>query len=153
MSSQAQAQIPNQKIFQDLCRVTIEVPKAEDIVKAMKWILAKEKMERDLDLDSAVKITYFTLSQCSDTECYKTFDRFTVVDVRGAEVADDFKKVDERGWKHTIIVIPKRFGYAQVVLKHESEFSTHYHVIYRTGIIDSNVVNGWTEEIVYRKDP
>jgi hypothetical protein len=147
------SQTQTQSIFQDLCGVTLEVPSAEDIVKALKWILAKEKMERDLDLDSAIKITYFTLSQCSDTECYRTFDRFTIADVRGAEIADDFKKIDERRWEHTIIVIPKRFGYAQVVLKHESELGTHYHVIYTTGIIDPNVVNGWIERIVWHKDP
>jgi hypothetical protein len=136
------------QIFQDLCRVTLEVPSAEDIVKALKWILAKEKMERDLDLDSAIKITYFTLSQCSDTQCYRTFDRFTIVDVRGAEIADNFKKIDERGWKHVIVAIPKKFGYAQVVLRHENEYGVHYHVIYRSSVIEGTV-NGWKETIVY----
>jgi hypothetical protein len=141
-----------QSIFQDLCGVTLEVPKAEDIVKAIKWILAKEKMERDLDLDSAIKITYFSLSRCGDTQCYKTFDRFTIVNANGAEIADDFEKIDERRWGHTIIVIPKRFGYAQIVLKHESELSTHYHVIYRSSVI-GETVNGWKETIVWHKDP
>ena len=152
MSSQAQSKIPNQKIFQDLCGVKIEVATPEDIVRAMKWILAKEKMEKDLDLDASIKITYFTLSLCAETQCYKTFDSITIADVRNAEIADDFKKVDERRSEHSIIVIPRKFASAQIVLKHENEYGVHYHVIYTTGIIDPNVVNGWTETIVH-KDP
>jgi len=127
---------------------------AEDTVKAMKWILAKEKMEKDLDLDASVKITYFTLSLCGDTQCYKTFDRFDIVKVEYAEIVKFSKKVDERCWEHTIIAIPIKFADSSVVLKHENEYGTHYHIIYRTGVIDPNVVNGWKERIVYeRLDP
>jgi len=151
MSSQTQLK---QAIFRDLCWITIEVPKAEDIVKAMKWILTKEKMEKDLDLDASVKITYFTLSSCDDTQCYKTFDRISIVKVEYAEVVKWSRKVDERRWEHTIIVIPKKFSDTQIVLKHESEFSTHYHVIYTTSVIDATNVNGWKETIVFeRLDP
>ena len=121
---------------------------AEDTVKAMKWILAKEKMEKDLDLDASVKITYFTLSSCDDTQCYKTFDRISIK-VEYAEVVKWSRKVDGRRWEHTIIVIPKKFTDASIVLKHKNEFGEHYHYIYRTGVVDSSVINGWKERIIY----
>ena len=127
---------------------------AEDLIKALKWLLGKEKMEKDLDIDSAIKVTYFSLSSCDDTQCYKTYDFFEVMNVREAEVVKWSRKVDGRRWEHTIIVIPKKFTDASIVLKHKNEFGEHYHYIYRTGIIDTDVVNGWKETVVYeRLDP
>ena len=145
MLSQVQSQV-----FRDLCWVVIEIPKPEDLIKAMKWILAKEKMEKDLDIDSAIKITYTTLSLCGETQCYKTFDRFDIVNVREAEVVKFSKKIDERRWENTVIVIPKKFTDASIVLKHKNEFGEHYHYIYRTGVVDSSVINGWKEKIIYK---
>ena len=139
--------------YEDICRVTIEVPKSEDLIKALKWLLGREKVERDLDIDSAIKITYFSLALCADTQCYKTFDRFDIVKVEHAEIAKFSKKIDERRWENTVIVIPRKFANSSVVLKHESELSVHYHIIYRTGVVEG-AVNGWKETIVFeRLDP
>ena len=149
----SQTQIQTQTRAQDLCGVAIEVPKPEDIVKALKWILAKENIEKDLDLDASIKITYFTLSLCAETQCYKTFDSITIADVRNAEIVHDSKKIDERRSEHSIIVIPRKFASAQIVLKHESELSTHRHVIYRSSSTEGTV-NGWKESVVFeRLDP
>jgi hypothetical protein len=137
------------QIFQDICKVTIEMASAEDLIKALKWILTKERMEKDLDLDASIKITYFTLAQCNDTECYKSYDSFEVVNVREAEVVKWSRKVDERRWENIVVVIPKKFADSSIVLKHENEYGTHYHTIYRTGVVDPNVVNGWKERIIY----
>jgi len=128
------------------------VPKAEDIVNAMKWI-AKEKMKKDLDLDASIKITFYVISRCSDTQCYHSFDSFSIERVEGAEVVDWIRNIDERSWEKVVVVIPKKFVDAFIELRHENEYGVHYHAIYRTGIIDPNVVNGWIERIVYRKDP
>ena len=149
--SNIQTQTQSQ-VFRDLCWVVIEIPKPEDLIKALKWILTKERMEKDLDLDASVKITYFTLTQCGDTQCYKTFDRISIANVRNVEIAKFSKKVDERRWEHVIIAIPKKFADAQIVLKHESELSTHYHVIYTSSIIDATNVNGWKERIIFEND-
>jgi len=139
------------QFYRDLCWVAIEVPKPEDIVKALKWLLRKEKMEKDLDIDSAIKITYTTLSLCGETQCHRTFDRFDIVNVREAEVAMFSERIDERRREYTVVVIPKRFASAQIVLKHESELSTHYHVIYTSSTMPN--VNGWKETIVFEDDP
>jgi len=147
MLSQVQSQV-----FRDLCWVVIEIPKPEDLIKAMKWILAKEKMEKDLDIDSAIKITYTTLSLCGETQCYRTFDSFDIVKVEHAEIVMFSEKVDERRREYTVIVIPKKFANSSIVLRHESEFSVHYHVIYRTGVVD-NTINGWKETVIFEDDP
>jgi len=147
MLSQAQSQV-----FRDLCWVVIEVPKAEDIVKAMKWILTKERTEKDLDLDASVKITYISLTLCGETQCYRTFDSFEIVKVEHAEIAMFSERIDERRRKYTVIVIPRKFASPSIVLKHENEYGTHYHIIYRTGVVD-NTINGWKETIVFEDDP
>ena len=147
MLSQVQSQV-----FRDLCWVVIEMPKPEDIVKALKWLLRKEKVEKDLDIDSAIKITYITLSLCGETQCYRTFDSFEIVKVEHAEIAMFSEKVDERRREYTVIVIPKKFANSSIVLRHESEFSVHYHVIYRTGVVEG-AINGWKETIIFEDDP
>ena len=147
MLSQVQSQV-----FRDLCWVVIEMPKPEDIVKALKWLLRKEKVEKDLDVDSAIKITYTTLSLCGETQCHRTFDSFDIVKVEHAEIVMFSEKVDERRREYTVIVIPKKFANSSIVLRHESEFSVHYHVIYRTGVVD-NTINGWKETVIFEDDP
>jgi hypothetical protein len=127
------------------------MPSAEDIVKALKWLLTKEEMKRDLDIDSAIKITFYVISRCSDTQCYHSFDSFGVERVESAEVVDWIRNIDERSWEKVVVVIPKRFASAQIVLRHENEFSTHYHVIYRSAVVEG-AVNGWKETIVYRRE-
>jgi len=148
--SNTQTQTQSQ-VFRDLCWVTIEIASAEDIVKAMKWILTKERAEKDLDIDSAIKITYITLSLCGETQCYRTFDSFEIVKVEHAEIAMFSEKVDERRRKYTVIAIPKKFTDSKIVLKHENEYGTHYHVIYRTSVVD-NTINGWKETIIFEND-
>jgi hypothetical protein len=127
------------------------VPKAEDIVKAMKWILAKEKMERELDIDASIKITFYVISRCSDTQCYHSFDSFSIERVEGGVEVDWIRNIDERSWEKVVVVIPKKFADATIVLRHENEFSTHYHVIYRSAVVEGTV-NGWKEVIVPAKD-
>ena len=147
MLSQAQTQF-----YRDLCWVVIEIPKPEDLIRAMKWVLTKERAEKDLDIDGAIKVTYTTLLMCADTQCYRTYDFFEIVDVHEAEIAMFSEKIDERRREYTVIVIPKKFADSKIVLKHESELSVHYHIIYRTGIVDPNVVNGWKERIIFEND-
>jgi hypothetical protein len=137
--------------YEDLCRVTIEVPAPEDILKAMKWLLAKEEMERELDIDASIKITFYVISRCSDTQCYHSFDSFGVERVERAEAVGYVRNVDERSWEKVVVVIPKKFAGATVVLRHENELGTHYHVIYRSAAAEGTV-NGWKEVIVPAKD-
>jgi hypothetical protein len=140
-------------IFQDLCRVTIEVASAEEIVEALKWI--KDVELKELDFDSAIKVEYIKISRCDDFACYNIFDDFVVERVYGAEVVKFINRddIDMRTYRVKLVVIPKKFVDAFIELRHENEYGVHYHAIYRTGIIDPNVVNGWIERIVYRKDP
>jgi hypothetical protein len=129
------------------------MPSAEDIVKALKWLLAKEEMESDLDIDSAIKITFYVISRCSDTQCYHSFDSFSIERVESAEVVDWIRNIGERSWEKVVVVIPKKFVDAFIELRHENEFSTHYHVIYRSAVVEGTV-NGWKETIIYRRvDP
>jgi len=140
------------QFYQDHCWIVLEIPKPEDLIKALKWLLRKEKMEKDLDLDASVKITYTTLSSCDDTQCYKTFDRISIEKVEYAEVVKWSRKVDGRRWENTVIVIPKKFSDSKIVLKHENEYGTHYHVIYISAVVEG-AVNGWKETVIFEDDP
>ena len=144
-----------QNKIQDLCRVTIEVPSKEIIIEALKSVAKNVTKLDELDFDTAVKVEYTKISRCDDFACYNTFDDFDIVRVYGAVVAKfiDRDDIDKRAYRVKLIVIPKKFVDAFIELRHENEYGTHYHAIYRTGVIDPNVVNGWKERIVYREDP
>jgi hypothetical protein len=108
---------------------------------------------KELDFDFAIKIEYTKISRCDDFACYNTFDDYDIVRIYGAIIAKfiDRDDIDKRTYSVKLIVIPKKFADAFIELKHKNEYGVHYHVIYRTGVID-NTVNGWKERIVYRRE-
>ena len=135
--------------YEDVCRVTLEVASAEEIVKALKWI----KNVENLNFDSAIKVEYIEISRCDDFACYNVFDDFVIERVYGAEVVKFINRddIDKRTYTVKLIVIPKSAD-AFVELRHENEYGVHYHAVFRTSIVDPSVINGWKERIVYRKD-